>query len=263
MGNKKENINEVVVVMIAVILAAMLFIPIPAEWLDILVRIQFIISTAVLIYSLTSYFKSMVKLVLYYSVTSLAINISLCRLILQGLRNGIIKYQLSFMGGEVSGGLIINTIFLLIFLAIIIIISLLTKTVTESIVRYFLDSMNGKLCEIDNKCSTNLIMNGNSEFLKEELKSKIDFNLSLDRGIKVLVCNVHVSVFFYLLEIVNGTLIEKYRNGKILLESVSNATKLTLCNIKVFFPSLVFVSIAIVLKVTKMNKTEEQKYQTS
>ena len=246
MGNKKENINEVVVVMIAVILAAMLFIPIPAEWLDILVKIQFIISTAVLIYSLTSYFKSMVKLVLYYSVTSLAINISLCCLMLQGLRNGIIKYQLSFMGGEVSGGLIINTIFLLIFLAIIIIISLLTKTVTESIVRYFLDSMNG-----------------NSEFVKEELKSKIDFNLSLDRGIKVLVGNVHISVFFYLLEIVNGTLIEKYRNGKILLESVSNAIKLTLCNIKVFLPSLVFVSIAIVLKVTKMNKTEEKKYQTS
>lgn len=49
----------------------------------------------------------------------------------------------------------------------------------------------------------------------------------------------------FLIEIAGGILIEKYRNGKSILESINNALALTTENVKLFLPSLVLVTIAI------------------
>lgn len=135
MSDKKVNFDEVLMTIGAVIFAAMLFIPFSAVVLDVFARIVFVLASAILIYSLTRYFKLMPKLILLYSLISLALNISLGRLMLSGLRNGITEPQLSFMSEKINGGLFINILFLVLFVVTIIFLSVGTKRIAEKAVR--------------------------------------------------------------------------------------------------------------------------------
>lgn len=215
MSDKKVSFAEVLMTIGAVIFAAMLFIPFSAVVLDVFARIVFVLASAILIYSLTRYFKLMPKLILLYSLISLAFNISLGRLMLSGLRNGITEPQLSFMSAKVSGGIFTNILLLVLFITVIIILSLGTKRIAEKAVR-----------------------------------------MDLVGSVKFLAGNVKASLFMFLIEIAGGILIEKYRNGKSMLESINNAVALTSENVKLFLPSLVFVTIAIGFKITKQSREE-------
>lgn len=210
MSDKKVSFAEVLMTIGAVIFAAMLFIPFSAVVLDVFARIVFVLASAILIYSLTRYFKLMPKLILLYSLISLAFNISLGRLMLSGLRNGITEPQLSFMSAKINGVLLINILFLVFFVATIIFLLVGTKRIAEKAVR-----------------------------------------MDLVGSVKFLAGNVKASLFMVLIEITGGILIEKYRNGKSMLESINKAVALTTENVKLFLPSLVLVTIAIGFKITK------------
>jgi len=84
MSDKKVSFNEVLMTIEALFIAAMLFIQFSAEVMDVFARMVFVLSSAIMIYSLTKYFKLMPKLILLYSLISLAFNISLGRLMLSG-----------------------------------------------------------------------------------------------------------------------------------------------------------------------------------
>ena len=215
MSDKKVSFDEVLMTIGAVVFAAMLFIPFSAVVLDVFARIVFVLASAIMIYSLTKYFKLMPKLILLYSLISLALNISLGRLMLSGLRNGITVPQLSFMSAKVSGGMFTNILLLVLFITVIIFLSVGTKRIAEKAVR-----------------------------------------MDLVGSVKFLAGNVKASLFMVLIEITGGTLIEKYRNGKTMLESITNAVALTTENVKLFLPSLVLVSIAIGFKITKQSRED-------
>lgn len=97
MSDKKVSFNEVLMTIGALFIAAMFFIPLPSEVLDVFARIEFVLASAILIYSLTRYSQLLPRLVLIYSGFAVGLNLSLCSLMLSGLRKGITESQLSFM----------------------------------------------------------------------------------------------------------------------------------------------------------------------
>ena len=232
----------------ALFIAAMFFIPLPSEVLDVFARIEFVLASAILIYSLTRYSQLLPRLVLIYSGFAVGLNLSLCSLMLSGLRKGITESQLSFMSEKINGGLFIN----MLFIATIIFLSVGTKRVAEKAARLALDTMNQKLFDIDSQH----IDLDDAKLLKGEIRTKIDFYSCMDGSVKFLTGSVKASLFMVLIEIAGGTLIEKYRNGKTMLESITNAVALTTENVKLFLPSLVLVSIAIGFKITKQSREE-------
>lgn len=252
MSDKKVSFNEVLMIIGAVFIAAMFFIPLPAEVLDVFARIEFVLASAILIYSLTRYFQLMPRLVLIYSGFAVGLNLSLCSLMLSGLRKGITESQLSFMSEKINGGLFINMLFLVLFIATIIFLSVGTKRVVEKAVRFALDTMTQKLFDIDSQH----IDLDDAKLLKGEIRTKIDFYSCMDGSVKFLAGTVKASLFMVLIEFAGGTLIEKYRNGKSMLESINNAVTLTKENVKLFLPSLVLVTIAIGFKITKQSREE-------
>ena len=248
MSDKKVSFNEVLMTIGALFIAAMFFIPLPSEVLDVFARIEFVLASAILIYSLTRYSQLLPRLVLIYSGFAVGLNLSLCSLMLSGLRKGITESQLSFMSEKINGGLFIN----MLFIATIIFLSVGTKRVAEKAARLALDTMNQKLFDIDSQH----IDLDDAKLLKGEIRTKIDFYSCMDGSVKFLTGSVKVSLFMVLIEIAGGTLIEKYRNGKTMLESITNAVALTTENVKLFLPSLVLVSIAIGFKITKQSREE-------
>ena len=248
MSDKKVSFNEVLMTIGALFIAAMFFIPLPSEVLDVFARIEFVLASAILIYSLTRYSQLLPRLVLIYSGFAVGLNLSLCSLMLSGLRKGITESQLSFMSEKIDGGLFIN----MLFIATIIFLSVGTKRVAEKAARLALDTMNQKLFDIDSQH----IDLDDAKLLKGEIRTKIDFYSCMDGSVKFLTGSVKASLFMVLIEIAGGTLIEKYRNGKTMLESITNAVALTTENVKLFLPSLVLVSIAIGFKITKQSREE-------
>ena len=248
MSDKKVSFNEVLMTIGALFIAAMFFIPLPSEVLDVFARIEFVLASAILIYSHTRYSQLLPRLVLIYSGFAVGLNLSLCSLMLSGLRKGITESQLSFMSEKINGGLFIN----MLFIATIIFLSVGTKRVAEKAARLALDTMNQKLFDIDSQH----IDLDDAKLLKGEIRTKIDFYSCMDGSVKFLTGSVKASLFMVLIEIAGGTLIEKYRNGKTMLESITNAVALTTENVKLFLPSLVLVSIAIGFKITKQSREE-------
>lgn len=248
MSDKKVSFNEVLMTIGALFIAAMFFIPLPSEVLDVFARIEFVLASAILIYSLTRYSQLLPRLVLIYSGFAVGLNLSLCSLMLSGLRKGITESQLSFMSEKINGGLFIN----MLFIVTIIFLSVGTKRVAEKAARLALDTMNQKLFDIDSQH----IDLDDAKLLKGEIRTKIDFYSCMDGSVKFLTGSVKASLFMVLIEIAGGTLIEKYRNGKTMLESITNAVALTTENVKLFLPSLVLVSIAIGFKITKQSREE-------
>ena len=252
MSDKKVIFNEVLMTIGALFIAALFFIPLPAEVLDVFARIEFVLASAILIYSLTRYSQLLPRLVLIYSGFAVGLNLSLCSLMLSGLRKGITEFQLSFMSEKINGGLFINMLFLVLLVASIIFLSVGTKRVAEKAARLALDTMNQKLFDIDSQH----IDLDDAKLLKGEIRTKIDFYSCMDGSVRFLAGSVKASLFMVLIEITGGTLIEKYRNGKTMLDSITNAVALTTENVKLFLLSLVLVTIAIGFNISKQSREE-------
>ncbi len=207
--NDYDTREDKLMVIWALVLAAMLFIPFPVVIMDVFARIQFILGSAILIYSFSRYIRWMPTLIRIYSGYSMALNVGLARLMIVGLRNGITEPQLSFMSGKSNGGILINLVFLVLFVAELIFLSFGIKRV-------------GK---------------------------KAKYYPNLNYSIRFLTGVVQASIFIVMVELAGGILVETYRNGKALLESITTAITLTTENIKLFLLSLVLVTVAIGFKL--------------
>lgn len=78
--------NIIPVVMILIVL--MMLIPLPVIAVESLIGIEALFSVAILVYSLTKNRVAMPKLVLMFSLFSMALNISLTRISLTGYESG-------------------------------------------------------------------------------------------------------------------------------------------------------------------------------
>ena len=254
--------NIIPVVMILIVL--MMLIPLPVIVVESLIGIEALFSVAILVYSLTKNRVAMPKLVLMFSLFSMALNISLTRISLTGYESGISVPLAGIISGTIGGkNYIIGGIITVILLtAQILIISKGGCRVSEVNARFTLDSMNQKLFDIDNKLNQGIIDKKEEEILKENMRKEVDYYSNMDGASKFLSGVSKANVFFILVNLAGGILTQVFKLKTSIGMALENTMFITVGNVVLFTLPVLVVSLAAGLSITgdfKLVKAESDK----
>lgn len=254
--------NIIPVSMILVVL--MILIPLPVIVLESLIGIETLFSVAILVYSFTKNRVVMPKLVLVFSLFSMALNISLTRISLTGYESGISVPLAGIISGTIGGkNYIIGGIISVILLTVqVFIISRGCCCVSEVNARFTLNSMNQKFFDIDNKLNQGIIDKKEEEILKENVRKEIDYYSSMEGASKFLSGISKANVFFTLVNLASGILIQVVKLKTSIGIAIENSMFITVGNTFLFTLPVMVVSFAAGLNITgdlKLVKAESDK----
>lgn len=254
--------NIIPVVMILIVL--MMLIPLPVIAVESLIGIEALFSVAILVYSLTKNRVAMPKLVLVFSLFSMALNISLTRISLTGYERGISVPLVGIISGTIGGkNYIIGGIISVILLTLqVLTISKGGCRVSEVNARFTLDSMNQKFFDIDNKLNQGIIDKKEEEILKENMRKEVDYYSNMDGASRFLSGVSKANVFFTLVNFAGGMLIQVFKLKTSIGIAIENSMFITVGNVVLFTLPVMVVSFAAGLNITgdfKLLKAESEK----
>ncbi|CDZ77069.1 Flagellar biosynthesis protein FlhA [Legionella massiliensis] len=227
---KKGNYSELVMVSFAISILLILFIPIPAVLLDLLLIINF--SWALTVLLLTFYtdkplsFSTFPALLLLSTLFRLALNISATRLI---LADGEAGKVIQAMGQYVIQG---NYVMGLVVFLILIIIQFIVVTngaqrVAEVAARFTLDSMPGKQMSIDADLNMGIISQADAKLRRSQIEKEANFYGAMDGASKFVKGDAIAGILIILVDIIGGFAIGLVQKGLSLSESIQRYTLLT------------------------------------
>lgn len=206
----------------------------------------------------------MPKLVLVFSLFSMALNISLTRISLTGYETSISVPLAGIISGTIGGkNYIIGGIITVILLtAQILIISKGGCRVSEVNARFILTSMSQKFFDIDNKLNQGIIDKKEEEILKGNVKKEVDYYSNMDGASKFLSGVSKANVFFILVNLAGGILIQVFKLKTSIGMALENTMFITVGNVVLFTLPVIVVSLAAGLSITgdfKLVKAESDK----
>ncbi len=230
MLKKAGNYSEMVMVIFAISILLILFIPIPPAFLDFLLIINF--SWALTVLLLTFYtekplgFSTFPALLLLSTLFRLALNVSATRLI---LADGEAGKVIQAMGHYVIRG---NYVMGLVVFLILIIIQYLVVTngaqrVAEVAARFTLDSMPGKQMSIDADLNMGIISQADAKFRRAQIEKEANFYGAMDGASKFVKGDAIAGILIILVNIIGGFAIGIVQKGLTLAESIQRYTLLT------------------------------------
>jgi flagellar biosynthesis protein FlhA len=222
---------------------AILFVPIPAGLLDLLLVLN--ISIAMLILLVTIYtdsplsFSTFPSILLIATLFRLALNISTTRLILEDAAAGNV---IGAVGSYVIGG---NYLVGLVVFSILVIVQYVVVTngaqrVAEVAARFTLDSMPGKQMSIDADINMGLIDDQEARRRRGLIEKEASFYGAMDGASKFVKGDAIAGVLIILINIIGGLAIGVVNKGMSWGEALSTYTLLTVGDgIVTQIPSLV------------------------
>lgn len=254
--------NIIPVAMILVVL--MILIPLPVIALESLIGIESLFSVAILIYSFTKNRVAMPKLVLLFSLFSMSLNISLTRISLTGYESGICVPLVGAISGIIGGKnyIIAGIITAILPTVQVLIISKGCCRISEVTARFILTSMNQKIFDIDNRLNQGIIDKKEEEILKENMRKEVDYYSNMDGASKFLSGVSKANVFFILVNLAGGILIQVFKLKTSIGMALENTMFITVGNVVLFTLPVIVVSLAAGLSITgdfKLVKTESEK----
>lgn len=222
---------------------AILFVPIPAGLLDLLLVLN--ISIAMLILLVTIYtdsplsFSTFPSILLIATLFRLALNISTTRLILEDADAGNV---IGAVGSYVIAG---NYLVGLVVFSILVIVQYVVVTngaqrVAEVAARFTLDSMPGKQMSIDADINMGLIDEHEARRRRENIEKEASFYGAMDGASKFVKGDAIAGVLIILINIIGGLAIGVINKGMSWGEALSVYTLLTVGDgIVTQIPSLV------------------------
>lgn len=265
MKNKIVDLIMYNIIPVAMILSVlMMLIQLPVIAVESLIGIETLFSVAILVYSFTKNRVVMPKLVLVFSLFSMALNISLTRISLTGYESGISVPMAGIISGTIGGkNYIIGGIITVILLTVqVFIISKGGCRVSEVNARFTLDSMNQKLFDIDNKLNQGIIDKKEEEILKGKVRKEVDYYSNMDGASKFLSGVSKANVFFILVNLAGGILIQVFKLKTSIGMALENTMFITVGNVVLFTLPVIVVSLAAGLSITgdfKLVKAESNK----
>lgn len=199
--------SELVLVLAIIAILLILFVPIPAFFLDFLIILNF--SIGLLILLMTFYidrpvgFSTFPTLLLIATLFRLALNISATRLILS---NGDAGNVIDAVGHFVVGG---NYIIGLVVFFILIIVQYVVVTngaqrVAEVAARFTLDSMPGKQMSIDADLNMGIITEQEAQKRRHMLSQEASFYGAMDGASKFVKGDAIAGIIIVLIDILGG-----------------------------------------------------------
>lgn len=254
--------NIIPVSMILVVL--MILIPLPVIVLESLIGIETLFSVVILVYSFAKNRVAMPKLVLVFSLFSMALNISLIRISLTGYESDFCVPFVGAISGIIGGkNYIIGGIISAILLTVqVLIISKGCCRISEVSARFVLESMNQKFFDIENKLNQGIIDKREEEKLKENVRKEVDYYSSMDGASKFLCGISKANVFLALVNLAGGILIQVVKLKTSIGIAIENSMFITVGNAVLFTLPIMVVSFAAGLNITgdfKLVKVESEK----
>ncbi|WP_233007989.1 flagellar biosynthesis protein FlhA [Rheinheimera faecalis] len=252
--NLMKGKNELFLVTALMAIMLMLFVPIPAAVLDILLILN--VSLALLILLLTFYserplsFSTFPSLLLIATLFRLGLNISATRLILNDGDAGVV---ISSIGSYVVGG---NYVVGLVVFFILVVIQYVVVTngaqrVAEVAARFTLDSMPGKQMSVDSDLNMGLIDETQAKTRRKDIEREANFYGAMDGATKFVKGDAIAGIIIILINIIGGLSIGVAQKGLDWGVAMEHYTLLTIGDgIVTQVPSLI-IAVATGILITR------------
>lgn len=225
-----NNSSEMIMIGFATSILFILFVPIPAGLLDLLLIINF--SWALTILLLTFYtdkplsFSTFPALLLISTLFRLALNISATRLILSDAHAGKV---IDAMGHYVIHGNYVMglVVFLILIIVQFIVVTNGAQRVAEVAARFTLDSMPGKQMSIDADLNMGSISQDEAKNRRAQIEKEANFYGAMDGASKFVKGDAIAGILIILVDIIGGFAIGLIQKGFSLAESIQTYTLLT------------------------------------
>ncbi len=226
----RQSSSELFMVLAAVGILLMLFIPIPSTLLDILLICNF--SWALTILLLTFYtdkplsFSTFPALLLISTLFRLSLNISATRLIFADADAG--KVIQSIGQYVIHGNYVIGlVVFLILIIVQFIVVTNGAQRVAEVAARFTLDSMPGKQMSIDADLNMGIISQEEAKKRRGQIEKEANFYGAMDGASKFVKGDAIAGILIILVDIIGGIAIGMAQKGFNLTESIHTYTLLT------------------------------------
>lgn len=222
--------GELALVFAMIFILAILFVPIPAGLLDLLLIVNFSMAMLVLLITFLTEsplsFSTFPSLLLIATLFRLALNVSATRLILNGGNAG---HVIAAIGSYVVGGnyVIGLVVFLILVVVQYVVVTSGAQRVAEVAARFTLDSMPGKQMSIDADMNMGLIDQDEARRRRSMIEREANFYGAMDGATKFVKGDAVAGIIILLIDIVGGLSIGMLQHGMPWTDAVHRYTLLT------------------------------------
>ncbi|MEK6795606.1 MAG: flagellar biosynthesis protein FlhA [Spirochaetota bacterium] len=240
----------------AILVVAMLIIPLPAFLLDILLILDILLSLLVLLMVMNvksaSEFSVFPSLLLVMTAFRLALNVSATRLILTQGTNFKGRIISAFGDFVVSGNIIVGVlIFIILIIVQFIVITKGATRVAEVAARFALDSMPPKMLAVDAELNAGAITEKEANDRRLKIRQESDFYGTMDGATKFVQGDVIAGIIITFVNIIGGFVIGIAMRGESLEVAANAYTRFTIGDGLVTQIPAFFMSFATGLLVTR------------
>lgn len=222
--------SELAMVVFATSILLILFVPIPASLLDLLLITNF--SWALTMLLLAFYtdkplsFSTFPALLLISTLFRLALNVSATRLILSDAHAGRVIDAIGqyVIHGNYIMGLVV---FLILIIVQYVVVTTGAQRVAEVAARFTLDSMPGKQMSIDADLNMGLISQADAKTRRAQIEKEANFYGAMDGASKFVKGDAIAGILIILVDLIGGFAIGMAQKGLSFTESIQTFSLLT------------------------------------
>jgi flagellar biosynthesis protein FlhA len=224
------NHKDIVLPVAVVAVIAMMIVPLPSAFLDLLLVTNLSAGLVILLVSMYTTeplsFSVFPTLLLITTLFRLALNISASRLI---LLHGFAGHVIEAFGSFVVGGSYIVGIVVFVILVVIqfVVITNGAGRVAEVGARFTLDAMPGKQMSIDADLNAGIITEAEARRRRSQIEQEADFYGAMDGASKFVKGDAIAGIVIILVNIIGGFVIGALQNGMSLVQALQTYTLLT------------------------------------
>ncbi|MDY7098024.1 MAG: flagellar biosynthesis protein FlhA [Pseudomonadota bacterium] len=260
----KRNAAHIPVAQLAIVggllaIFAMFILPFPPALLDICIAINLTIA-ALLVIAVIGVrqpldFSTFPSILLFTTVTRLAISIATTRMILSEMDGGQIIRE--FGETAAAGNIVIGlVVFLIITVVQFIVISKGSERVAEVCARFSLDAMPGKQLSIDSDLRSGLLGKEEAKQKRALLEQESKLYGSLDGAMKFVKGDAMAGIVIVLINLIGGIAVGMFTHGLSLSEAATTFSILTIGDGLVAQIPAFLCALAAGLLVTRSNDPE-------
>ncbi len=209
----------------------MMFVPLPAFILDVMLALNIALALVILLVSVYTKdaleFSVFPSLLLLATVFRLGLNVSTTRLILlgEGAKISIVKSFGTFVvgGNYVVGAVIFSIIVVFLF----VVVTKGSERVAEVAARFTLDAMPGKQMSIDADLNAGIIDNDEARRRRRNIEREADFYGAMDGASKFVKGDAIAGIVIIIINIIGGFVIGVLMRGESLMDALQTYTLFT------------------------------------
>ena len=253
--------SDLIFAVLIILIIALMVVPIPAPFLDVLMALNIAISVMVLLVSMYLSepldFAAFPSLLLVFTLFRLSLNVSSTKLILALGSDFNGKVIEAFAEFVTRGNFVVGIVaFVIITLVQFMVVTKGSERVAEVAARFTLDALPGKQMSIDADLNAGLIDAEEAKGRREKLSKESNFFGSMDGANKFVKGDAIAGIVIVIINIVGGLIIGSFQQGMTFSDALTTFARFTVGDGLVSQLPALLIAIATGLVVTKSASKE-------